>query len=404
MICFEQALGALSHLPEGRDTLEQAIDLRVDFRQVLLPLGEHNRYLEYQNEAETLAKRLGDHRRLGRISASMCHYCWQACEPERAIVAGQRGVEIAQSVGDFPLQIDVNFHLGLAYTSPGKFRRALECFDWVITSLEGELVRERFGMTALPSVISRCWSVMCLAELGEFTRAIALGEEAVHIAEAADHPFSLIRACLQLGSLYQRKGEFPTAIPLLERSLSVCQVGQIPYLFPWTASALGHVYALAGRGTEALPLLEQAAERDVSMRLVAHQSIRVAYLSEAYLLAGRRDDAIRSARRALEFSRNHQERGHEAWILRLFGEIAADDESPDSTGADGRFGHAMALATELEMRPLIAHCRLGLGKLNQRADRREAARKHLITAMTLYREMAMPFWLEQVEAEMRRLG
>ena len=84
----------------------------------------------------------------------------------------------------------------------------------------------------------------------------------MRIAEAVDHPFSLIRAYLQLGSLYQRKGEFPRAIPPLERGLSVCQSRQIPFLFPWVASALGYTYALAGRVAEALPLLEQAAERD----------------------------------------------------------------------------------------------------------------------------------------------
>ena len=399
----EQALGALHHLPEDRDTLEQAIDLRVELRQVLFPLGELGRIFDYLHEAETLAQALDDQRRLGRVSAYMAHYLWAAGDPERAISAGQRALEIAETLGDFALRIDVNFHLGLAYHSLGDYRRALECFGRNVASLQGELVRERFGMSALPSVLSRGWSVKCLAELGEFAEAIAPGEEAVRIAEAVDHPFSLIRAYLESGSLYRHKGEFHKAIPLLERGLGVCQAWQILFLNPWIASALGYAYTLAGRVAEGLPLLEQAAERDASMRLVVNQSIRVAYLSEAYLLAARMDDAIRFARRALDLSRNHKERGHEAWALRLLGEIASHPDPPDVETAEGHYRQAMALAEELGMRPLVAHCRLGLGTLYGRADRRPEAQNQLRTAATMFREMDMRFWLEKAEAESAKL-
>ena len=53
------------------------------------------------------------------------------------------------------------------------------------------------------------------------------------------------------------------------------------------------------------------------------------------------------------------------------------------------------------MRPIVAHCHLGLGKLSRRAAKREQAREHLTTATAMYREMEMAFWLEKAEAEMR---
>ena len=402
--CFEQALGALHHLPEDRDTLEQAIDLRVELRQVLYPLGELDRLFDYLHEAETLARALDDQRRLGRVSASMAYYFWAAGDPDRAIESGQRALEIAEALGDFPFRIDANFRLGQAYHSLGDYRRALECFGRNVASLQGELVRKRFGMPGLPSVLSRGWLVRCFAELGEFAEAIAPGEEAVRIAEAVDHPVSLINAYGHSGSLYRRKGEFPKAIPLLERGLGVCQAWHILILFPRIASDLGYAYALGGRVAEALPLLEQAAERDASMRLVADQSIRVAYLSEAYLLAGRMDDAIRFARRALELSRNHKERGHEAWALRLLGEIASRSDPSDVDTAEGHYRQAMAVTGELGMRPLLAHCQLGLGKLYRRTGDRAKAGEHLTAAATMYREMDMGFWLAQAEAELKELG
>jgi hypothetical protein len=55
------------------------------------------------------------------------------------------------------------------------------------------------------------------------------------------------------------------------------------------------------------------------------------------------------------------------------------------------------------MRPLVAHCHLGLGKLYRRTGKRERAREHLTTSMTMYREMDMTYWLEQIEKEMGNL-
>ena len=55
------------------------------------------------------------------------------------------------------------------------------------------------------------------------------------------------------------------------------------------------------------------------------------------------------------------------------------------------------MASALGMRPLIAHCHLGLGKLYRRTGNREQASEHITTA-TMYREMDMRFWLEQAKA------
>jgi len=56
------------------------------------------------------------------------------------------------------------------------------------------------------------------------------------------------------------------------------------------------------------------------------------------------------------------------------------------------------------MRPLAAHCHFGLGKMHHRAGDHGQAQEHLTTAMAMYREMAMTYWLEQAAAEMRQLG
>ena len=130
---------------------------------------------------------------------------------------------------------------------------------------------------------------------------------------------------------------------------------------------------------------------------VGSQSLRVGYVSEAYLLAGRMQEAVQRAERALDLARAHKERGHEAWALRLLGEIAAHQAPPESEPAAYHYRQALALADELGMRPLVAHCHLGLGTLYARTGQREQARAKLSTAIAMYRAMEMTFWLPQAE-------
>jgi hypothetical protein len=104
------------------------------------------------------------------------------------------------------------------------------------------------------------------------------------------------------------------------------------------------------------------------------------------------------AERALTSSRERQERGFEAWALRLLAEIVGAPGSPRSAAAEDLYRQALALAERLAMRPLAAHCHLGLGRLHARAGDEPRSLEHLTTAAGLYREMDMPFWLEQAEA------
>ena len=135
--------------------------------------------------------------------------------------------------------------------------------------------------------------------------------------------------------------------------------------------------------------MRDAVERDATGRLGFGRALRVAYLSEACLLVGRLGDAAELARSALDLSREDQERGHEAWTLRLHGEISSHLDSPDAEKAENSYRQALALAAELGMRPLVAHCHLGLGKLYRRTGKLEQAQAHLARATTMYREMDM---------------
>ncbi len=190
---------------------------------------------------------------------------------------------------------------------------------------------------------------------------------------------------------------------MLERCIHISETADVPMMFAYTAHFLGEAYLLSGRVIDGLELLNRAAEQATSIGIGALHALRIAHLAEAYLLTGQLDAAMESATQAAELARDHDERGSAAWILRLLGEIQSHYDPPEVTVAEDYYIQAEALAAELGMRPLVAHCHLSLGRLYQRETKREQAHAHLTTAMAMYREMGMRYWLEQVEVKMREL-
>ena len=140
------------------------------------------------------------------------------------------------------------------------------------------------------------------------------------------------------------------------------------------------------------------------MKLVSDHLLGAIPLGEVALATGQIEEAAQLGGHALDLARKHKQRGHEVYALRLLGEVAARRDPSDGQEAEAYYRSAMALADELGMRPLIAHCHLGLGKLYRRTGTREQAQEHLTTATTMYREMGMQFWLDQAEAAMSEVA
>ncbi len=395
VMCFEQALTALGHLPETRETLERAIDLRFDLKTALHPLGEFERIFSYLHGAEGLARILDDQRRLGQLSVHLCHALWMTGQPTKALAFGQRGQAIAESLGDVPLQVMANLYLGAVCMRTGDYRRAEKLLLNVLRLLEGELSRERFDLAEFPAVVARCYLTMILAIQGRFKEGLAHGQEGMRLADKLDHPYSMCQLCWYLAYLQITRGELGDAVCTLERGQALAREWNLAYFSLAHTAGLGYAHALSGRAAEGIPLLERAVSAAETMGYGAAQWAFLMYLGEAHLLADRIEDAFELAGRALAYYREQGQRPYEASALRLLGDITARRDSPAQ--ADGLYRDALALAEELGMRPLVAHCHLGLGKLYRRTGTRKQAQKHVATAMTMYRDMGMTHWLEQAE-------
>jgi DNA-binding winged helix-turn-helix (wHTH) protein/tetratricopeptide (TPR) repeat protein len=402
---FEQALAALPHLPESRDTREQAIDLRFALRVALMPSGDLGRILALLREAEALALALDDPPRLGQVSRFLLTYFYLTGDYDQAIAAGQRAFALATASGDVVLRELANQHLGYTYKTRGDYRRAIDCLRQAAAFFDGVRRRERFGAAFLPAVNSRVWLAVCHAELGTFAEGRALAAEGFWIAEAVNHPDSIMSASWGIGLLALRQGDLHRALPLLEQAVSLSQVADLPFYFPLEASTLSAAYTLGGRIADAVPLCTQVmAQMTATARPVYEEVLCRLFLGEAQVLAGHLEEAYPLTERTLALTRERQERGHEAYALRLLGEVAAHRAPPDVEEASAHYRQALAMAEDLGMRPLVAHCHLGLGILYQRVGKREPARTALSTAIQFLRAMEMTFWFPRAEAALAKVA
>ena len=400
VVNYERALAAVETLPETHTTLEQGIDLRLELRNALLPLGEQDLEREHMERAEALAEALGDPHRQGRILGNLGTYFMLKGDFDRSVASIRRMLDLAITHDNFGLRVQSNGALALVYREMGDYDQAALFARQNVALLEGNLVYEHFGRLALPSVSSCFCLAACLAELGDFTEGQTIGKEAVRIAETIDHPYNRVVALTYgIGLVSYYKGDFTTAIHALEPSLALCQNENINLHLPFTASLLASTYARVGRLTEVQGLLEQI---EIDKTVYGPTLVRI-NLSEVKRHTGQLEASYTLIQEALMLSRSRKERGNQAWCLRLMGELTTLNDSSKSEQAADCYQQALTLAEELGMRPLQAHCHRGLGHLYSQTDQTEQARAELSIAIEMYRDMEMTFWLPETETALAKV-
>ena len=403
---FAQALDALSHLPNESATLRLAVDLRLALRAALYALGEFEPMLKCLREADELARKLDDPRRLAWISIHIGEHWRQAGDFTQALELIERALVLGERVGDPAVRFAAHQYLGLTCHAVGDFSRAATHMRTVAELPEDDPVAAQFRPTQAGSragfrAVSLGWLARCLADTGDFDEGRVHGLEATRMADEIDHPYSLASACWGLGYLHTVQGDFEKAALVLESALTTAREASLTRLLPQVMRVLGLAYAQSGRPGDGIPLAEEALQIVESIGLIVGHASTLTHLGEVYVVAGRWEDAAKVTERALLIARNHGQLADKANAFRLLGDVTARRES--ARDARRFYGEAIALGESLGMRPLTARSRLGLGIVLRR-DSDVASRPTLEEAQASFRTLGMPFWEALAQAELNTLG
>ena len=400
---FEKALESLTKLSRTRDRILQEIDLHFSMRAALFPLGRHEEWVEHVRAAEPLAKEVGDKARLANCYNYLSTHLWTRGRHKEAIKLCEEGLGLAQSVGDFSVCISLMFHLGIPLLYTGLYKRQVELHREVAERLSGPAIFERHGLAGLPSVLARALLSWSLAELGEFEEAEERGLQGIEIAEQAKNLFSTTFAYACVGAAYLLHGKLDGAIKMLEKALALCREANVLSAFSFTAANLGHAQSLLGHPDHALPIVAEAVRPQKISFSIVPSAYPLTALAEAYRLQGDTEKAIQNAEEALSIFRQNGERGFAAWALYYLAKVQFDGGPEQVQQSTQSYRQAKEQAEELGMKPLLAHCHMGLGEAYAKKGLGKEACSEIVAGIELYRSMDMAFWIPQAESVLGKI-
>jgi tetratricopeptide (TPR) repeat protein len=395
---FKAALAGLKKLPRSKAHLEQEIDLRFSMRSALFPLGRHDDWADHVRQAELLAREINDNARLAGCYNYLASHHWIRGRHKESIKLGEEGLQLAESAGNFSVEITTKFHLGIPLLYTGQLERQVAYHREVAQRLSGPAALERHGLSSVPSVTARGFLAWGLSELGEFEEAKMWASQGEALAGQVINAFStaFIQACSGLN--YLRKGDLDTALICLQKANNLVRKADIQSIFSFVAGSLGDTYLLLERRDDALLILEEAIKPQSLNFSIVPAIYPLTALAEAYRLEGQIAKAFETAEKALHIYRQTEERYFGAWALFVMAKIQSDNHSGHPEQVMQRYIQAIDLADKLKMRPLLAHCRLEFGNFYARTGNNEKARYELFKAIELYRSLGMTFWQPKAEA------
>jgi class 3 adenylate cyclase/tetratricopeptide (TPR) repeat protein len=393
---YVTALDVLPRLPSQRENLERAIDVRLESHAPLFASARFHQLVELHRGAETLARQLGDTRRLGHALVRLGVYAWIDARYSDGEASLRQALGIIAASGDTDLAIAARYVSGECAHAVGDYQRAIDVMLPNVDGPDANAAKAQLWFAFSPYVGCCGFLGWCALQLGALDDAQCHVDRAVQEADASRQAQAQVVVYVYRALLLLRRGDFHEAVAWSSRSVRIAEGGSAWLSAAW--SMHGRILASLGQYGEALEYLEQGAALHEKRGIRWHLGYFTMLWAEGLRLAGRQRAAIEIGERASALARTTGERGVEAESLCVLADAHFANDSVDR--AAELYAAARILAEKLGMRPLVAHCHLGLGKLYRRTDKREQAQEHLATATTMYREMGMTYWLEKAEAEL----
>ena len=403
---YRSGLKALNYLPKDSSYDKAAIDLRLMVIAAYIPLGELDKMIGALDEARVMAENMQDRRRLALVHNNLSIVWWIKGDHKRGLDAGKAAFRIAAEIGHPALQFGAQYNIGMAHQGVGEYTKVVECLERLYQALEGEMKLNRAGWPAYPIVFIQTFLASAYIELGQFEAAKKHILEGCEFAEKMNHPYSQAMINDYYGYYLLRRGDTKAAVKVLERAMQLCSEYDIVVLHMSIAAKLGLAYAWSGRAEEAISSLEAAVRPDAQKLRGGSYIWLWLYLAlgEAYLAVGRVRDADAQATKALELTSETKEIPHQAYALKLQGDIRSRLGPQFKREAVASYREAIQRAEACGMRPLVAHCHRELGRLLMDDKGKTDAASELRAAKSIFDDLELTSFSNDVDEKLASLG
>lgn len=381
----------------------RASSIRIDLRSSLLALGDIKGMLSCLREAQSNAETLNDPRRISQVLSFITFSHWAAGNLDEGLEAGNQALAVAERLNESDLKILARYFLALVQAVKGDFAPCIENLGTIIEIFKGDRTYDRLGAAYPLAIPARVHIACVLAELGRFQEARGYSEEALKLATSLSNSFAIATASWGEGHLALFQGVGNNTILVLERAVALCRDLNLRATFPWNAAYLAYAYARTERTEQAFGLLQEATASEHDTGLLVRQPLTLALYGNVCLMAGQTTQAGEYATKGLQTATRQGQRAYEACNQLLWADTEAQSESPHGTLCEEAYVRALTLATQLGMRPLVAHCHLGRGLLHEKRGLKSEAKVEFSRASEMYRQMDMQFFLKQCEVALKAL-
>ena len=400
---LEEALALNGSLSGSPDDIGRAIDICLDLYAPLYMTGQIARLVTLLEEAKQLGEESQDRRRLALVSSRMAALAFTRAQYDEGIRLAQAAIDIATDINDRECRIFAMNFLGFQHEARGDYDRAIEVFRHSTDGPDAEYARQRFrDLQAAPYVYACGWIAACAAQQGRFDYALSYGARAVEaVRDFQNSPTSVV-AHLANAFALGLAGQFAEGVRCAHHALEVAERSRLLGFLFYGYSVYGWLLGGLGRTQEAVEFVVRGTDLHELLGVKTRLALFHTWRARLLIIQGHVEEAGIFAQGAYDLASALGERGHEAYAIEAMAEAAI--KAGNETRAEELYGAASQLAAALGMRPLVAHCHLGLGTLYRRTDKREQAQEHLTTATAMYREMGMTYWLEKAEAWVTEQG
>ena len=395
---FQSAIDAVDRLEASAEREQRAIDLRIEARLALAPLGSIEQWFGLCRDAEARSEKIGDEqRRLASLVAKAVALNFYGA-PVEAVTAGEKAVALARSLADTAWHGYAEYVLGQAYFISGRFRDAELHLDQAIVRLAkapGNVPPGTTGTSLL--VLCHMLKAILYASTGDYDDSEQCSRQAGDLAETSGRPYDIIAADYGRGLVQMSHGDLEDAEKALDEAALLSRENEVRLFLPLVLCALGNLYLQRGQASKAKEILVEAKSEAEGLGHSTSVVLASAYLASAIAQLG-------DVRRGLEMARACQagakQNGYqtiealahfaEAGILSLQGASAAAE-------AIAQLERTVEIATALGTKPLLAQAKGALARLLAAAGRKSEAQDELGQAIELFAMSKMTVQLERAK-------